>query len=163
MPTEQGAGGAATSQRIESEVRGQSYFLFCVVFGLDGPSRGAFAAEMNKRSIIARVNRRTGGFKGGARRVIQPATLIDLYLLLVVVPQPQVMLFFIFSSASVRRACNQPLQTRPHLSLFYSIGRVSSRHGPAVVLLPIMCSGPRQPRLAPTYAAPQRGGSVYGV
>ena len=93
MPTEQGAGGAAISQRIESEVRGQSYFLFCVVFGLDGPSRGAFAAEMNKRSIIARVNRRTGGFKGGARRVIQPATLIDLYLLLVVVPQPKVMLF----------------------------------------------------------------------
>ena len=97
MPTEQGAGGAAISQRIESEVRGQSYFLLCVVFGLDGPSRGAFAAEMNKRSIIARVNRRTGGFKGGARRVIQPATLIDLYLLLVVVPQPQVMLFFSFS------------------------------------------------------------------
>lgn len=46
---------------------------------------------------------------------------------------------------------------------FYSTGRVSSRQGPAVVLLPIMCSGPRQPRLAPTYAAPQRGGSVYGI
>ena len=75
------------------EVRSQSYFLLCIGSGLGGPDQGTFAAEMNKRSIIIRVNQRTAGFVDGARLVVQPATLIGLYLLLVFVPQPKVMLF----------------------------------------------------------------------